>query len=53
MDRVVVIDTETTGLSPKKGGPRVINIAAVEVIDGVNTGKVFHTFINPEGKRSQ
>ncbi|MFA0441387.1 hypothetical protein BCU70_10260 [Vibrio sp. 10N.286.49.C2] len=52
MDRVVVIDTETTGLSPTEGGHRVINIAAVEIVDGVITGKVFHAFINPEGKKS-
>lgn len=52
MDRVVVIDTETTGLSPTEGGHRIINIAAVEVVDGEITGKIFHAFINPEGKKS-
>ena len=53
MDRVIVIDTETTGLSPSRGGHRVINIAAVEIIDGKITGNTFHSFINPEGKKSQ
>ena len=52
MSRVVIIDTETTGLSPTKGGHRVINIAAVEIIDGALTGKTFNSYINPEGKES-
>lgn len=52
MHRVVVIDTETTGLSPMKGGHRVINLAGVEIVDGKPTGNVFNTYINPEGKKS-
>ena len=34
MVRIVVIDTETTGLSPTDGH-RLIEIAAVEIINGV------------------
>lgn len=48
--RLVVLDTETTGLN-RKGlvcdGHRVIEIGCVEVIDGKITGHVFHTFLNP------
>jgi len=52
MGRILVIDTETTGLSPSKGGHRIINIAAVEIIDGKLTGNTFHSYINPNGKKS-
>jgi DNA polymerase III epsilon subunit-like protein len=44
MDRVVIIDTETTGLSPRKGKHRIVNLAAVEIIDGDITGSIFHYF---------
>ncbi|MCG3815668.1 exonuclease domain-containing protein [Photobacterium damselae] len=39
MVRVVVIDTETTGLSSTKGERSVINIAAVVIIEGQITGE--------------
>lgn len=51
MDRVVIIDTETTGLSPKGGSYRIVNLAAVEIIDGYITGSIFDYFLNPEGKK--
>lgn len=40
----VVLDTETTGLSPK--GEKVVEVAAVKVKDGEETR--FHSLINPE-----
>lgn len=50
--RFVVLDTETTGLSKAKGnvcdGHRVIEIGCVEIVDAVITGRVFHSFIDPE-----
>ena len=46
--RQVFLDTETTG--KKKEVDRIIEIALIEAIDGVKTGKVFRTLINPEGK---
>lgn len=52
MDRVIIIDTETTGLSPQEGNHRIINLAAVEIIDGDITGNIFHYYLNPEGKKS-
>ena len=36
--RQVVLDTETTGLRPSEGH-RVIEIAAIEIIDYLPTGK--------------
>lgn len=45
--RQVILDTETTGLSPKDGH-RVIEIGAVELIDRKLTGNHYHQYINPE-----
>ena len=49
MARTVVIDTETTGLSASKGD-RIIELAAVELVDHLPTGKFFHSYINPKRK---
>ena len=51
MTRYVFLDTETTGLNPHKGGHRIIDLACIEYRDGKQTGKVFNTQINPEGKK--
>jgi len=45
--REIVLDTETTGLSPADGH-RVLEIGAVEIIHQALTGKIFHRIINPE-----
>ena len=45
--REIVIDTETTGLDPR-GGDRVVEIAAVELLNHQPTGRVFHHYLNPE-----
>ncbi len=47
MKRQLTFDTETTGLNPDDGH-RVVELAAVELIDGVKTGKSFYALINPE-----
>lgn len=45
--RQVVLDTETTGLSPTQGH-RIIEIGCVEIFNRRITGKVFHTYIQPD-----
>lgn len=45
--REVVLDTETTGLSAEQGD-RVIEIGCVELVNHIPSGRVFHTYINPE-----
>jgi DNA polymerase III subunit epsilon len=45
--REIVIDTETTGLDPQSGH-RVVEIAALELIHHVPTGRKFHCYVNPE-----
>jgi DNA polymerase-3 subunit epsilon len=44
--RAVVLDTETTGFTPKSGH-RIAELAMIEVIDGRETGNVFHSYFNP------
>ena len=45
--REVVLDTETTGLSPKSGD-RIVEIGCIELVNHLPTGKYFHEYINPE-----
>ena len=45
--REIVLDTETTGLSPKEGH-RIIEIGALELINHMPSGKQLHLYINPE-----
>jgi DNA polymerase-3 subunit epsilon len=47
MMRHIVFDTETTGLSPARGD-RLVEIAAIELLDMVATGEKFHVYVNPE-----
>ena len=45
--RQLVIDTETTGLDPKQDH-RIIEIAALELVDRRPTGRHLHVKVNPE-----
>lgn len=45
--RQIFIDTETTGISASTGH-RIIEIAAVEAVNGRVTGKTFHTYLDPQ-----
>jgi DNA polymerase-3 subunit epsilon len=45
--REIVLDTETTGLDPATGH-RVVEIACVELENHVQTGRYFHTYLNPD-----
>ena len=45
--RQIILDTETTGLDPNLGH-RVIELAAVEIVDRRLTGNHFHRYVNPE-----
>ena len=47
MNREIILDTETTGLNPFQGD-KIIEIAAIELIDQISTEKKFHCYINPE-----
>ncbi len=47
MQRQIVLDTETTGLSAE-GGDRVIEIGCVELLGRKLTGRNLHFYLNPE-----
>jgi len=52
MNREIVLDTETTGLSPLTGD-RVVEIGGVELINHIPTGRNFHKYINPERQMNE
>jgi DNA polymerase III subunit epsilon len=45
--RQIVLDTETTGLTPAQGH-RIIEIGCLELINRRLTGREFHRFLNPD-----
>jgi DNA polymerase-3 subunit epsilon len=45
--REIVLDTETTGLSPA-GGDRIVEIGCVELVNRFPTGRSWHAYLNPE-----
>ncbi|CEF55287.1 DNA polymerase III subunit epsilon [Acetobacter ghanensis] len=47
MKRTILFDTETTGLDPATGD-RVIEIAALELVGDLPTGKAYHVLLDPE-----
>jgi DNA polymerase III subunit epsilon len=47
MAREIVLDTETTGLDPRTGH-RLVEIACVELVDFLPTGRSFHRYVHPE-----
>lgn len=47
MVREIVFDTETTGFDANKGD-RLVEIGAIELVNHMPTGKVYHQYINPQ-----
>jgi DNA polymerase III subunit epsilon len=45
--REIVLDTETTGLDPRDGH-RIVEIACIELVHHIPTGRSFHRYLNPE-----
>ncbi|MBE6447120.1 MAG: DNA polymerase III subunit epsilon [Alphaproteobacteria bacterium] len=50
--REIVLDTETTGLNFEQGD-RVVDIACVELVNHIATGKTYQVYINPEREMSE
>ena len=46
MERLLALDTETTGLRISEGH-RIIEVAAIEILDREITGSMFHEYIQP------
>jgi DNA polymerase-3 subunit epsilon len=49
MLREIVLDTETTGLDPRKGD-RLIELGCIELVNRIPTGREFHTYLHPEDR---
>lgn len=47
--REIIFDTETTGLDPRQ--ERIIEIGAVELENRFPTGRTFHHYLYPEGRK--
>ena len=47
MLREIVLDTETTGLDPDQGH-RIVEVAALELVNHLPTGRTFHSYLNPQ-----
>jgi len=45
--RQIILDTETTGLDPNSGH-RIIEVAAVEMVNRRLTGNHLHRYVNPD-----
>lgn len=45
--REIVLDTETTGLDPD-AGHRIVELACVELVNHLPTGRTFRRYVNPE-----
>ncbi len=45
--REVVLDTETTGLSPREGH-RIVEIGCLELVNHVSTGRNYHQYVRPD-----
>jgi DNA polymerase III subunit epsilon len=44
--REIVLDTETTGLDPR-AGHRIVEVACIELVHHIPTGRDFHRYVNP------
>jgi DNA polymerase-3 subunit epsilon len=45
--REIVLDTETTGLSPRDGD-RLVEIGCLELVNHMPTGETYHQYVNPK-----
>jgi DNA polymerase-3 subunit epsilon len=45
--REIVLDTETTGLDPASGH-RIVEVACLELVNHIPTGRSFQCYVNPE-----
>jgi DNA polymerase-3 subunit epsilon len=50
--RELCLDIETTGLDPRSGH-RIVEIAAIELVNKVRTGNFFHSYVNPRREMPQ
>lgn len=46
-ERLIILDTETTGINPREGH-RIVEIGCVEMVNRQLTGRNYHVYINPQ-----
>lgn len=51
-ERLVILDTETTGINPREGH-RIVEVGCVEMINRQLTGRTYHAYINPQFEMEQ
>lgn len=51
-ERLIILDTETTGINPHEGH-RIVEIGCVEMINRQLTGRTYHVYINPQFQMEQ
>lgn len=51
-ERLIILDTETTGINPREGH-RIVEIGCVEMINRQLTGRTYHAYIKPLDTRGQ
>jgi len=51
-ERLIILDTETTGINPREGH-RIVEIGCVEMINRQLTGRTYHAYIKPLDVRGQ
>jgi DNA polymerase-3 subunit epsilon len=50
--RLIILDTETTGINPREGH-RIVEIGCVEMVNRQLTGRTYHAYIKPLDQRGQ
>jgi DNA polymerase-3 subunit epsilon len=51
-ERLIILDTETTGINPREGH-RIVEIGCVEMVNRQLTGRSYHVYINPMKEMEQ
>ncbi len=51
-ERLIILDTETTGINPREGH-RIVEIGCVEMINRQLTGRTYHAYIKPMDSRGE
>lgn len=51
-ERLIILDTETTGINPKEGH-RIVEIGCVEMVNRQFTGRNYHVYIKPMAQGMQ
>ena len=51
-ERLIILDTETTGINPREGH-RIVEIGCVEMVNRQLTGRTYHAYIKPLDSHGQ